>query len=292
MRLPNLLIIGAMKSGTTGVFFDLCRHPQVFQQDNKEPHCLRQAEVLTPAGRQAYAEIFAGARADQVLCDASTGYSKRPDHEGVVERAVAVLPPDFRVVYLVREPIDRIISQHYHEMIEGKISPSIDTVVRQHPRYVNYSRYGYQLQPWIEAVGRDRVKVIRFESYKAERVATIRGLCEFMGLDPEQLPRETDQVIYNQNDGKPLIDSFWRGVKNSPVYQRGVRPLLPMRMRNLLLRRVLPKAPPRPAPPTAETLTWLRSQLADDVWQISEYAGSAEPLWEGYPRAEPRPAGR
>lgn len=284
MRLPGLLIIGAMKSGTTGVFMDLCRHPGVFAQDNKEPHCLRQDEVLTAAGRQAYAQIFAGAREDQLLCDASTGYSKRPDNEGIVDRAMQVLQEGFRVIYIVREPIDRIISQHYHEFIAGMVPACIDTVVREHPRFVNYSRYGYQLQPWIEALGPERVRVVRFETYKADRLATIQGLCEFAGLDPQRLPREADQVVYNQNDGKPLIDTFWRRVKHSSVYQRAVRPLLPVRLRHHLQRAVLPKAPDRPAPPTAETCAWLKSQLAGDVRQISQYAGSAELLWEDWHR--------
>ena len=52
MRLPDFLIIGAMKSGTTGLFFDLCSHPRVFLPENKEPTRLASDDVLTTEGRQ------------------------------------------------------------------------------------------------------------------------------------------------------------------------------------------------------------------------------------------------
>ena len=88
-----------------------------------------------------------------IRCDASTAYSKRPDFEGVPERAVAVLPAGFKVIYMVRHPIERIVSQHHHAHFAGEVGASIDDAVRQHDRFIHYSRYAYQLEPWLEAVG-------------------------------------------------------------------------------------------------------------------------------------------
>lgn len=281
MRLPNVLIIGAMKSGTTGVFFDLCRHPHVFEPDDKEPHCLCHDHVLTDAGRDEYAAIYSAATADQLLCDGSTGYTKLPDHPGVVERALAVLPDDFRVIYVVRDPIDRIASQHHHEFVEGKVPASIDAAVREFPRLINYSRYGHQLAPWVEAIGLDRVRVVRFEDYRADRRGATVRLCEWLGLDSSLLPDE-DATVHNQASGKPLITKRWRGVQNSWWYQLVLRRLLPPRTRNWLQRLVLPKAPDRPAPPSPATIEWLKTELSEEVEQISEYAQAAEPLWDGY----------
>ncbi len=284
MRLPNVLIVGAMKSGTTGVFFDLCRHPHVFEPDNKEPHCLCDDRVLTGEGRGEYAAVYAGAAPDQMLCDGSTGYTKLPDHQGVVERALAVLPDDFRVIYVVRDPIDRIASHHHHEFVEGKMPASIDEAVREFPRLVNYSRYGYQLSPWVDAIGIDRVRVVRFEDYRADRHGTTASLCEWLGLDSGLLPSE-DVTIHNQAAGKPLITKKWRGVQTSWWYQHVLRRMLPPRTRNWLQRVVLPKVQERPAPPTHETVEWLRSELTKDVQHISEYATEAEALWQGYSAA-------
>ncbi|MGI9456971.1 MAG: sulfotransferase, partial [Aeoliella sp.] len=204
-----------------------------------------------------------------------------PDVERVAERAVAVLPAGFRVIYIVRDPIDRIVSQHYHEFIEGLIGANINLAVREHPRMLNYSRYGYQLAPWIEAVGADRVQVVRFESYTADRQATIARLCEFLELPVEQLP-ELDVAVHNRSEEKIIKNKFWDFVQQSRLYQQGVRPLMSPRWRTQLQKWILPRGPDRPEPPSLETISWLREQLAGEVRQISDYAGSVGMLWEDY----------
>ena len=288
LRLPQLLMIGAMKCGTTGVFFDLCRHPGMFLPENKEPHALRLDKVLTPDGLREYAACYERARPDQILCDASTGYSKRPDFPGVVERALQVLPEGFRVIYVVRDPVARIVSHHFHEYIEGRVSADIDEVVRNDPRFLNYSRYGYQLEPWMEAIGPDRIRIVRFEDYTAHRRGTIEQLCEFVGLDPSQLGT-IDTTVHNRNDGKPIINSFWRRFQGSAFYRLGVRPLVSLRLRAVLQKLILPKAPSRPPAPPEETVAWIRAQLAEDVAHISRRAGRDEPLWSGYHSDASRP---
>jgi len=281
MRLPNLLIIGAMKSGTTGVFMDLCRHPQVYVPQDKEPHALISDQVFTDEGRAAYAEHYGDASDGQLLCDASTVYSKRPDIEQVARRAVEVLPADFRVVYIVREPIDRIISQHYHEFIEGSVGPDIDAVVRSESRLLNYSRYAYQLEPWREAIGDERIRVVKFEDYTSQREATIVELCKFLNLPLDELP-SADTTIYNRSEEKTVKTKFWQLIQESNWYRYGVRRLVSPRLRTQLLKHFLPQGPERPDPPSEETLAWLRAQLGEDVRQISAIAGSSDPLWPGY----------
>lgn len=281
MRLPDFLIIGAMKSGTTGLFLDLCRHPQIFLPSNKEPHSLRDDKVLTPEGQQEYASYYAQAREDQLICDASTGYSKLPDFPGVPERAVKVLSPHFRVIYIVRDPIDRIVSQHYHEFIQGRVPQSIDQAVREDPRFINYSRYAYQIAPWIQAVGNSRVKIVRFEDYVASRQETIAGLCEFLGLSTDLLP-PVDTTVHNRADGKPVMNGLWQRVQASGLYQRGIRPLLSLRVRATLQKWLLPAAPGRPAELGEETREWLRGELEDEVQLFTRLAGHSNPLWCGY----------
>jgi hypothetical protein len=267
MRLPQLLIIGAMKSGTTGLFFDLCLHPEVFEPDVKEPHALCSDDVFTDEGRAAYAGIYSAAAPSQLLCDASTGYSKLPDHTGVVERAVKLLPDDFRAVYILREPIDRIISQHHHEMVEHTVTVGIDEAVRKFPRYVQFSQYASQLDPWVEAIGHDRIRVLRFEDYTANRRGVTAELCTWLGLDASLLP-PADSTIHNQASGKPVLTGFWGRVANHPLYRNYIRPLASPRVRNALQRAILPKVPGRPDPPTADTVAWLREQLKDDTARL------------------------
>ena len=181
MQLPNVLIIGSMKAGTTSLYMDLAAHPDVFFTGDKEPHFLCNDKVLTTEGLQEYAGLYKTAE-ESTIVDASTGYTKCPDYEGVAARAARVLPEGFKVIYLVREPIERIISQHYHEYSRGEVGADINQAVREHPRYVHYSRYAYQLEPWIEEIGLDRIRVVGFEDYTGDRRGVVSQLYGFLGV--------------------------------------------------------------------------------------------------------------
>jgi hypothetical protein len=286
MKLPRLLIIGAMKAGTTGLYMDLATHRQVYLSHDKEPHSLCHDAVLTASGRERYAAIYAGAAAEQLCCDASTGYTKRPDFEGVAQRAVQVLPEGFKVAYVVRHPIDRIVSQHHHEHAEGKVGPSIDDAIRQYPRYVQYSRYSYQLQPWLDSIGRERIHVIRFEDYVACREAEVGRLCTFLGLDPQACAID-DEAVYNKSHGKPVKTRFWNAVQHNGAYRRLVRPLAPVKLRLAIRRALFPKAPDKLLPPSSDTTAYLRESVADDVAQLSRVLGLQGPLWNDFDARSP-----
>ena len=279
MSLPNVLIIGSMKSGTTGIYMDLATHPDVFLAQDKEPQCLCSDQVMTDAGREEYAKLYHRAREDQVICDASTSYSKRPDYDGVPQRAVEVLPENFKVIYIVRHPIERIKSQHYHEYSAGLVSDNLYREVKQHSRYIDYSRYAYQLEPWLEAVGPERIMVVRFEDYVQQRVETVGKVCEFLGLSPNQCQIEAD-TIYNKSQDKPVLNSFWKQVSSNTIYRTVLRPLLPPKRRLEIYKRILPKAPEKPIDDSTEISDWLRASLFDDVLQFYELLGLQTPLWE------------
>lgn len=281
MPLPTVLIIGAMKAGTTSLYMDLVGHPQVFMPGDKEPHALSKDEVLSPSGLAQYETIYAKARENQICCDASTGYSKRPDIEGVAERAVRVLPADFKVIYVVRHPIDRIISQHHHEHFEGHVGPSIDEEVRRHPRYVQYSRYRYQLEPWIAAVGLPRIQVIRFEDYIAARREVVESVLEFVGLRPENgLPAE--QRVYNKSRDKPVKGPFWNFIQHHPFYRRYLRPFAPPKLRLAVRDAVLSRAIATLAPPQSETIEYLRQSLVEDARGLSDLLKLDRPMWPDF----------
>lgn len=278
MALPNVLIIGAMKSGTTGLYMDLVTHPDVFMAQDKEPQCLCSDDVLTETGRRNYAQLYAGAHEGQLILDASTDYAKRPEYDGVHERAQQVLPEGFKVIYLVRHPIDRIMSQHRHEFSEGLVSEEVNNEVRWNSRYLDLSSYAYQLEPWLEAVGRDRILVVRFEDYKARRREVVEEVCEFLDLEPAGCQIETDK-IYNKSAGKPIRNSFWKAVSQNLFYRNVLRKLLSPKLRMAICQRILPSASVEPSRPTSRTVESLRESLVNEVRRLSEMLGLDYPLW-------------
>src|SRR5262245_60208451 len=108
MRLPNFLVIGAMKSGTTTFYHDLAAHPDVFLAEKELGALSRDVATVE------YASYFKRAKPEQLCGDVSTTYSMCPDVSGVADRAKKNLSRNTKIIYLVREPVARAISHHYH----------------------------------------------------------------------------------------------------------------------------------------------------------------------------------
>jgi len=278
VRLPDFLLVGSMKCGTTTLFMDLCAHPRVFMPDDKEPHNLCDDKVLSDAGLREYAALFAPAHPDQKCGEASTGYTKLPTRTGVVDRARKVLAPDLRLIYIVREPIARIISHHYHLYSNGRTGPVIEDTLANDPRLLDYTRYATQIQPWIDGFGRDAMHFVRFESFIKDRRGHAAALHRHLGLDerPEVI---SDDAIANKGEGKPVTKGLTKFLR-SPLYKKVVRGLAPAGARKWAKKSMLAKAPDRPPPPRPETVDRLLETLAPECERLASIMGSQAPVWD------------
>lgn len=281
LRLPDFLVIGAMKAGTTTLYRDLMTSPAIFFPADKEPESLANDEVLTSAGSAEYAAMFRAAGRDQVRGEASTAYTKLPDVTGVPARARQLLGSELKVIYIVRDPISRTISHHYHEASAGRVESDINTAVRNYPRLIDYSRYAMQITPWIEALGRERIEVICFEHYVTNRTDTVNRVLSFLGVRQADV-RIDSAAVYNRSEGKPVERGMMARVIQSGAYRTLIRPLLPPGVKDRMRSALLPPAPPRPAPPTEETRQWLVEQLRPDVERLHELLGidKSRPWWD------------
>ena len=279
MRFPDLLIIGGMKCGSTSLYRDLGTHPRVFFPIDKEPENLADERVRTDAGRAEYAAMFDGATQDQLCAEASTLYSKRPLSEGTAERAREVCGDDLRIIYVVREPLSRVRSHHHHEFTEGLLPADPDEAVRRHPSLLDYTRYAMQAEPWIDALGAERVRIVRFEDYTKARAETTADLQAWLGLEPKPELVQVDQV-FNKSDGKPVMTGGWRAVRQNPVYDKIVRPLLSQAVKDRLRAVLLPKAKNDRRPMSPETAKHILDTLADDHEKLRTIMGLDAPVWD------------
>ena len=279
MRLPNFLIIGAMKAATTTLYRDLLLHPDVFMPLEKEPDRLCDDFVLTDEGAASYKELFAKAGADQLIGEASTAYTKQPDCSGVANRAAKLLGRDLKVIYLVREPISRIVSHHFHEHSNGLSRADINTAVREQSMFLDWTRYATQVSPWIAALGRSNVLILRFEDYVSDRRTSCAQFCEFL-----EIPCIADQIdpskAYHQSDAKPVLRGPWRLFYRNKLYWKYVVPILPLRVKDKLRNWFLPGPPRRPAPPTAQTAEFILNELGHELEGLRLLMGLAEPVWD------------
>lgn len=296
--LPNFLIIGAMKAGTTSLYRDLGDHPDVFFPADKEPGNLAADEVLGADGRRRYERRFARARPGQRVGDASTDYTKLPDIPGVPERARRTLGPDVRIVYMVREPVSRARSHHRHLLARGLATADFEATLAAVPGLVGYGCFAEQVAPWMDAFSPEAVLVLRLEDYAADRFAAMTEVAAHLGLDrstplgsggpADRSPASRSPANWspakrspaNRSSDTTPVTGWWTAVRDNPLYRRAVRPLLSGAARTRIRGVVLPPPPPPPGPPTPATVAAMVARFRPDERRLRQLTGRTQPYWD------------
>ena len=273
--LPNLVVVGGLKCGTTSLHHYLNLHPQIAMSRPKELNFFV-AELNWDLGPQWYASHFD--RGAGVRGESSPHYTNLPRFAGVAERMRELLGPEARIVYMVRDPIERMLSHYLHNVGGGYESRPLEVALADEgSAYVARSRYAMQLAPYLAAFGAARVRVIANEDLSCEREATMRGLFEFVGVDAsfvsEQFERQWETGSAKQEGGFRLMDRA--------VRLPGLRALdrnfdrLPESLRWLVERVVHdPEQGPAPKPELpAELRAGLEDLVRDDVRELEASCG-------------------
>ncbi len=199
LTLPNLIIIGAQKCGTSGLHYYLSLHPEVSMSSPKELNFFI-AERNWGRGLEWYARHFD----PNARCrgEASPNYSAFPQHMGVPERMAGVVP-DAKLIYLVRDPLDRMAAHYVHNFAKRREKGSLSqTLLHPNTSYVARSRYFDQLQRFLEFYKRDQILVIDNADLRDDRAATLRRVFEFVGVDAEFEHPKFDQMRHSTSRKK------------------------------------------------------------------------------------------
>ena len=206
--LPNLVVIGGLKCGTTSLHHYLNLHPEIGMSRPKELNYFV-AELNWDLGQDWYANHFAAA--DPVRGESSPHYTNEPRFAGVAERMWDTLGPDARVVYMVRDPIDRMLSHYLHNVGGGYDRRDLETALSDpDSAYLHRSLYGMQLEPYLGRFGAERIDVVSREELRDEREATMRRLFAFLGVDQgfssPQFSREWETGSGKSSGGFRVMD--------------------------------------------------------------------------------------
>ena len=273
--MPNLIIIGGLKCGTTSLHHYLNLHPQVEMSRPKELNFFV-GELNWELGPEWYASHFD--RAATVRGETSPHYTNLPRFTGVAERMHQVLGGRAQIIYMVRDPIERMLSHYLHNVGGGYESRSMEEALTDPgSAYVARSLYAMQIQPYLSTFDRARVLIVDNAELARERADTMRRVFEFCEVDEnftsEQFEREWETGSAKQEGGFRLMDRA--------VRLPGLRALdrnfdrLPESLRWMVERVVHdPGKGPAPKPRLDPALhERLRELLADDVAELERIAG-------------------
>ena len=231
-RLPTFIVIGTMKGGTTSLWEYLRAHPQVFMPEAKE------IQFFSNSGRYErgldwYREHFASVTNEIAVGEASTNYTKHPRRTGTASRIADVMP-DVRLVYMLRDPIERIRS-HYVQLAHGHGERrSISVVVRENPELLDISRYRMQIDQYLDHFDASQLLVITSEALRADREGTLGRVFTFLGVDPTLMPPAITSELHRSVDKRfdTKLSNWARRVRGYDF----VRRITPKRLRRATSR--------------------------------------------------------
>jgi hypothetical protein len=178
--LPNLIVIGAQKCGTSGLHYYLGLHPEISMSTPKELDFFV-AERNYSRGLDWYRRHF-DSRVE-VRGESSPNYTAYPQHVGVPERMHATVP-EARLVFMVRDPIDRIAAHWVHNFAKHRERGDLrETLLHRNTSYVIRSHYHTQLQQFLNQYPREQILVLEQEDLRNRRLETLRRVFDFVGVD-------------------------------------------------------------------------------------------------------------
>jgi Sulfotransferase domain len=275
--LPNLIVIGAFRSGTTSLHRYLGEHPEIFMARAKELAFFVE-ELNWRRGIRWYEAQFP--EAAPVRGESSPEYTVYPLWKGVPER-MAPLLPETKLIYLVRDPIPRLLSMYSLQLASGPASLDLADELAGPRRswYVEASLYHMQLQRFTEHFPRERILVIDSADLQRATREVLRSVFRFLDVDPDFVSPSFD----TRHNPTPALmaRAGWRkvgGLIQAAIglerYQR-LAPLsrVPGPLRPVLLRKL-------ELPPLDPGLrTELETLFREDAARLREFTGLSLATW-------------
>ncbi len=197
-----------MKAGTTSLFHYLRAHPQVFMSPIKELDFFVES-ANWPRGPEWYRKQFEAAEPSHVaIGEASTAYTKHPLVGGVPERIAQHLP-DVRLVYVVRDPIERIRSHYEHRVAIGAENAPLEQALASNPVYLLCSQYAAQMEQYLDYFPQDRLLLVKSEDLREHRSATMRSVYSHLGVEQDFKPDALEREYYRTSGRTLHARSAW-----------------------------------------------------------------------------------
>lgn len=266
--MPDFVIIGAMKCATSTLHDQLARVDGVSMSDPKEPNFFSD-ELVWGRGVGWYRSLFASMPSGDLKGESSTHYSKLPTYPLCIDRMWSHLP-GAKIIYVMRDPVERIVSQYIHEWSQRVIEDGcpLDEAIDRYPILVEYSRYAMQLEPYLRRWGMGAVLPVFFERLMNDPQAEFERVGAFLGIGSEMRwdEREARNVSSQRQRRGPRVDALL-GNRALQVLRRR---LMPERVRAKIRSRWTMKDRPALSEVSIRTL---HERLDPDLHRLGSWIG-------------------
>ncbi|WP_372575074.1 sulfotransferase family protein [Ruegeria jejuensis] len=309
-RLPDFIIGGAPKCGTTSLHFILGQSPQIglpdaeihyFDADDPIAH----PDFLDARGPDLkwfdtrlthkpnldwYASRFSDFQDKLLIGEDSTTYLFSP----VAARRIKDLLPDIRLVFLLRDPVKRAYSQYWHLVCSARLSCSFEQALSQHSSIILGSTYAPHIAQYFDVFGRENVHIAVFEDFLADKQAFLDGVTAHIGaprMDVETLQTWFNRTYYptwpkgqqwlNRIGGRIVAGRY----RNHMGQETGLAEKIRNKLHYHWFRRINPILLKAEKPPAmrSETAAYLAHHLSDRNAGLSDLLGrDLSTVWPGF----------
>ena len=307
-RLPDFVIIGAAKCGTTTLYKKLAMHPKVFMSTPKEPEFFARDDIYQN-GLDWYAELFASAGNTQICGEASTLYSLTTLFPHTVSRMHSAIP-QAKLIYILREPVERTFS-YYTQLVKNyqnstrnfHVNRSFDECLfpEQHPNrcdrelffaphdkhlpddprsLIDGSRYVKHIKNYLRAFDSSQLLLIDFDQLVEKPDEVMATVCKFLDLniddikDQKEIRENISSEHFKYIDKETLKQNFVAKVKTYAIGRKLVE-ITPNNLKKIMLNCYTlfvdkPNYQSRPQKMSVETHSYLANLFNDELIELEK----------------------
>jgi hypothetical protein len=291
VNLPNFVIVGAAKCGTTSLFEYLAQHPEIYLPTRKELHYFSYSAIARNsrgpgdagylahfcADRTQYERHYQGVRGQRAIGDVSPSYFHYAE---VAERIRDELGKP-KIIVILRDPVEKAFSQYMHLVRDNRETMSFADALKAEAersekgwaalwRYAESSIYASRLRRYLETSAEGRIKILLFDDLRRDPLAVLRELWRFLEVDETVVPNTSE--VHNAS-GRPRSKLVADLIAKPNPLVSAARKLVPEAMRTGIktrLRRLN-------TGPKGEIDEWSRAYLQDrfaaDIREVEAILG-------------------
>lgn len=294
MVLPNFLIIGAAKAGTTSLYAYLKQHPDIYMSEVKEPrffapevftnynNVARDGAKRVPFTPEEYEELFAGVKNETAIGEASTEYLYFP---GVAARIKKSLP-EAKLIAILRNPVERAFSAFCYQLrddceplsFEEALSAESQRIKEGYRPGWHYQQVGFYydgIKRYLETFEPEQIKIYLNEELIKDSVKVSQDIYQFLGVDDSFVPDITRKNISGVPKNRFLHSIF---TKENPL-KSVIKPLLPEKMRQNIYQKVRKNNLTSKPTLAVETRKELEQLYRDDILKLQDLINTDLSSW-------------
>ena len=257
-RLPNFLLIGAAKSGTTSMYYYLKQHPDIYMSPTKEPKFFtmegREINYQGPSDErikkesvttfEEYVKLFEGVSGERAIGEASTTYLSHLEGAAIkIQQTI----PEVKLIAVLRHPADRAYSAYMHlrrmgveneEEFEKALALEPSRQEQNFYEYWMYRQRGYyyqQLKTYYDLFPKEQIKVFLYEDMLSDLQGTLRETFRFLGVDHDFSP---DTSAWHNKSGIPKSEGVSTFLTQKHPLKELAKKIVPERWGHRLVSKV------------------------------------------------------